>query len=107
MNRNVNEQSQYDVSSRIIFYRTQKGFSTNKLANLAGISQSYLRDIELGNKIPTVEIIFLLCGALGISMSQFFSDDYFDELTNDPLMQQIYKLSTQQKKTLLEFLKSF
>lgn len=107
MNRNVNEQSQYDVGSRIIFYRTQKGFSTNKLANLAGISQSYLRDIELGNKIPTVEIVFLLCGALGISMSQFFSDDYFDELTNDPLMQQIYKLSPQQKQTLLEFLKSF
>lgn len=46
-----------DIGERIIFLRTAKQYSVNKLANLAGISQSYLRDIELGNKNPTVEIL--------------------------------------------------
>ena len=46
-----------DVGKHIKHYRTLKGYSVNKLANLSGISQSYLRDIELGNKNPTVEIL--------------------------------------------------
>ena len=37
-----------NVASRIIYLREQKGLTTNKLANMAGISQSHLREIELG-----------------------------------------------------------
>lgn len=38
---------------------------------MAGISQSYLRDVELGNKNPTVEVLSYLCDALGISLLDF------------------------------------
>ena len=41
-----------NVGKRITFFRTAKNYSVNKLATLSGISQSYLRDIELGNKNP-------------------------------------------------------
>lgn len=41
-----------------------KGYSVNKLANMAGVSQSYLRDIELGAKNPTISFISLLCEQL-------------------------------------------
>ncbi len=41
-----------ETGKRITYFRTQKNYSVNKLANLAGISQSYLRDVELGNKNP-------------------------------------------------------
>ena len=44
-----------NVASRIIYLREQKGLTTNKLANMAGISQSHLREIELGLRNPTVE----------------------------------------------------
>ena len=57
-----------NVGKRIIQLREDKGISTNKLANLAGISQSYLRDIELGNKQPTVEYLSYICDALGITL---------------------------------------
>ena len=46
-----------NVGKRITFFRTAKNYSVNKLATLSGISQSYLRDIELGNKNPTIEIL--------------------------------------------------
>ena len=46
-----------DVGSRITSLRTAKHYTVNKLATLAGISQSYLRDVELGKKNPTVEIL--------------------------------------------------
>ena len=39
-----------DVGKRITFFREKKGITVNKLANLSGISQSFLRDIELGKK---------------------------------------------------------
>ena len=46
-----------DVGSRIKYFRCKKNISVNKLANLAGVSQSYLRDVELGNKQPTIESV--------------------------------------------------
>ena len=53
-----------DIGKRITFLRTQKNYTVNRLANKAGISQSYLREIELGNKNPTVEILSYLCEVL-------------------------------------------
>lgn len=100
------KQPLFDVGSRITFFRKQKGYSTNKLANLAGISQSYLREIELGNKNPTIEIIYILCQTFDISLCQFFDDNYAKNIFEDPLINQIYKLTPQQKKSLLDFLKT-
>ena len=47
----------FDVGARIKELRIKSGLTVNGLANKAGISQSYLRDIELGNKQPTVEYL--------------------------------------------------
>ena len=63
-----------DVSERIRFFREQKKMTVNKLANQAGISQSFLREVELGRKKPTVETLSLLCDALGITLRDFFDD---------------------------------
>ncbi len=98
------EKPEFLVGERIRKFRIQKGISTNKLANLAGISQSYLRDVELENKNPTIEIIFLLCQALNISLKQFFDDESSHLLTEDPLMKRIYQLNSDQRSALLSFL---
>ena len=51
-----------NIGEKITYYRKKKNYSVNKLANLAGISQSYLRDIELGNKNPTIEFLsYITC----------------------------------------------
>lgn len=100
---NTHDSYEYPVGDRLRFFREQKQISTNKLANLAGISQSYVRDIELGNKNPTIEIIFQLCRALDISLKDFF-DDENKLLSSDPLIARIYRLSTAQRETLLTFL---
>lgn len=106
MNLENKEQALCNVGLRIKELRIEKGITTNKLANLAGISQSYLREIELGNKNPTVEIVYILCQALDISLSQFFSNNYLSAITDDPLINQIYKLTSDQKQALLAFLQT-
>lgn len=95
-----------DIGKRITYFRTAKNYSVNKLANLAGISQSYLRDIELGHKNPTVEMLSVICDTLGLSLTDFFDEESSQQLQNDPLLSKIYQLTPKQKKLLLGFLDS-
>ena len=90
-----------EVGKRIAFFRTGKGYSVNKLANLSGVSQSYLREIELGNKNPTVEFLSVLCNTLGVSLKEFFDDQ-----PADPLVSKIYQLTPKQRQALGDFLDS-
>ena len=91
-----------EVGQRIRQLREKKNYTLNKLANHAGVSQSYLRDVELENKNPTIAFLSLICQSLDISLKDFFNED--SDFLNDPLMQAIYKLTPEQKESLLNFL---
>ena len=92
----------FDVSARITELRRMRGLTVNGLANLAGISQSYLREIELGNKKPTIEYLEYICEALNVSLVAFFDVDGDDgEITRV-----LSHLNKKQKEALLIFLKS-
>ena len=90
-----------NVAERIRELRIEKGLTVNRLANLAGVSQSHLREIELGNKQPTVEYLSYICAGLGIDLEYFFSTG-----KNDPLYEAIGNLNEEQKEALLQFLKT-
>ncbi|MBQ3004753.1 MAG: helix-turn-helix transcriptional regulator [Clostridia bacterium] len=91
-----------DIGKRIIELRQKKNISTNKLANEAGISQSYLREIEMGLKNPTVEMLSYLCYALGVSLKDFFSED--KEQIQPFLLSALEKLNPQEQLKLAEFI---
>lgn len=61
----------FDIGARIKELRNARGLSTNKLSNMAGLSQSYVRKLEKGESRPTVESLELLCHALGITFEDF------------------------------------
>lgn len=63
------------IAERIIQLRSKKGYSTNKLSQLAEIGQATLREIEIGKKSPNVITLEKICKALEISLSDFFSED--------------------------------
>ena len=75
-----------NVGKRITFSH-RKNYSVNKLATLSGISQSYLRDIELGNKNPTIEILSYICEALNISLREFLMSRQMDNFGMIHLLQ--------------------
>jgi len=64
-----------DIAKRIIELREIKGYSTNKLATLSGLSQGFVRQIELGEKQPTVDSLSKICDGLEISLREFFAED--------------------------------
>lgn len=89
-----------EVGKRITELRNKKGITVNKLANISGVSQSFLRDIELGKKQPTVEYLEYICFGLGVSLKDFFDTDKPD----DSLLSLICSLTESQRKTLLAFI---
>ena len=97
-----------EVGKRIIELRTNRGLTTNKLANLCGLSQSFVRSVELGEKRITVDNLALICDALHISLRDFFDVPNSEVRTSNRelLISEIERLSLPQQKTLLSFLKS-
>lgn len=91
-----------EVGKRITQLREKKGISTNKLANLSGISQSYLREIELEKKNPTIEMISYICDALNISLVEFFNEA--NQNIEPFLISAISKLSEKEQIKLAEFI---
>lgn len=96
-----------NIGERIAYFRTSKGFTVNALANKSGISQSYLREIEMGHySNPSVDILDVLCNTLGISLKEFFDTDTELHDMNDSLLKEIAQLTPKQRDLLRLFLKS-
>ena len=91
-----------DVSKRIIALRERCGLTQNGLADRAGVSQTHLRRVELGQADITVGHLQLLCDAMNISLNDFFSED----ADSDELGAAFSNLSQIQKMRLIDFLKS-
>ncbi|PWM73534.1 MAG: transcriptional regulator [Bacillota bacterium] len=91
-----------NLGERIRILREKCGYTQNGLAEAAGVSQSHLRRVELGQADITVSHLQLLCDAMGISLKDFFG--VFDD--EDEIASVIAFLSPKQKSLLLAFLKS-
>ena len=91
-----------DISKRLISLRQKCGYTQNGLAERAGVSQSHLRRVELGQADITVSHLELLCDAMSISLKEFFDD----AANEDEIAVALSRLSPKQKKLLLAFLES-
>ena len=93
---------------KVKLIRESKNLSTTKLAKMAGIAQSTLRDIELGNSKANSNSVEKICAALGMTWSQIEDwDSKFNETDyQEALLESIKKLNPSQKIALLNFIKS-
>lgn len=91
-----------NVSERLICLRKQCGYTQNGLAERAGVSQTHLRRVELGEADITVGHLQLLCDAMNISLNEFFEGTS----DTDEISAALSKLSSKQKAYLLRFLES-
>lgn len=87
------------VGERIKQLRQAENLSQNALAELAGVSQSHLRRVELGQAGITTDHLELICDALNIKMSEFFVEEQNDELSIA-----LAKLTPKQKAKLMDFI---
>lgn len=91
-----------NVGERIKELRVKAGYTQNKLAEWAGVSQTHLRRVELGEADITVGHLRLLCDALGISLNDFFNKPSEQE----DIATAVSSLSPKQRQLLISFLRS-
>ena len=60
------------IGQRIRNYRTQKGLSQEKLAELAGCHPTYIGQLERGEKNATLESVEKIAAAMDVSLSELF-----------------------------------
>jgi len=88
-----------EIGKRIADLREAKGWTTNRLANQCGLSQSFLRAVELGEKGISVDSLELVCQALGVSLADFFRQE-----GEDPAARLLSRLTPKQLAALETFL---
>ena len=90
-----------EIGKKIKALREERDWKQGKLATRAGISPSYIPDLENGTKCPSVEVLDAICFAFGISLA-----DFFTEKKADTLVDRVSALTDKQKHLLNEFLNS-
>ena len=56
------------LGARLRELRKEKGLKLVALANKSGVSLAYVSEVERGRKLPSLEILDRLAGALGLSI---------------------------------------
>jgi transcriptional regulator with XRE-family HTH domain len=54
--------------------RTRRGLSLERLADLSGVSRAMLSQIELGHSTPTINVLWKIASALGVTFSALISE---------------------------------
>ena len=91
-----------EIGKEIEKIRKERRMSQYQLAMDAGLSTSYIPDIEKGLKCPTVETLDNICYALHITLKDFFTEQTDEVVSRDKLS----ALNESQKRLLNEFLNS-
>lgn len=63
------------LGRRINQTRKDRGITSDRLSELCHINTAYLRQIEGGNKLPSLPVFITLCNALRISPDYLLRDD--------------------------------
>ncbi|MCL2600675.1 MAG: helix-turn-helix domain-containing protein [Treponema sp.] len=66
------------LGKNVRIWRERRGFSQSGLAELSGISISFLSNVERGLKFPQPEVLAKLALILGVSVGELFSPIFID-----------------------------
>lgn len=98
-----------DISERLKNLRKAKNLSVYKLSQLSGVSETHIRDLERGDRNPSVDTLSRLVEPMGLSLSELFNESNdVTFLTNEEkaLLEYYRMLSKDKADSLLVFLKT-
>ena len=95
-----------EIASRLTALRKKKKMNKNALANAAGVSPTYVHQLERGEKCPTVEYLGYLCDALGVTLYEFFTPEDENASTGGQTADSVSTLTVKQRQLLNDFLNS-
>lgn len=96
----------HHVTERIQEFMEQRGWTEYRLVKETGLPASTIANIFHRGTTPSIPTLEIICDALGISLSQFFSESDFVSLNSEQadLLRRWSTLSAEQKKVLLDLM---
>lgn len=90
------------IGQRIRNYRTEKGLSQEKLAEMSGCHPTYIGQVERGEKNATLESVDKIASAMGVPLSKLF--EKMGEDSSDSIPLKCYELVASKSKAEQEHL---
>ncbi len=97
------------LGNRIREARIKKQHTQQRLAEIAGISQIYLGEIERGTKMPSLRSFIKIIEALDLSADYVLRDELSsgEHYIYDEIIEKLKNLSPQQRKAASEILDAY
>ncbi len=99
-----------DILKKITDMRLEKNWTEYELAERSELTQSTISSWYRKNLIPSIPSLECICGAFGITLSQFFQDDemFSKNITKEQMeiLNRWNRLTKDQRKKLADFLDS-
>jgi len=96
-----------DTIERLQAIMKERGWSEYRLARESTLAQSTITNIFHRNTLPSIPTLKTICGAFGISLSQFFADGEWGQLTSEQmeLLNGWEQLTSVQKSLIRELMR--
>lgn len=98
-----------DISERLKSIRVAKNMSVYKLSQLSGVSETHIRDLERGDRNPSIDTLCRLVEPMGVPVSELFTESNNMTVLSDEekaLLDCYRMLSKDKAESLLIFLKT-
>lgn len=98
-----------ELGSKIREARNKRGYTMEKLAEMADIGMMYLGEIERGVKMPSMRIFIKIIEALDISSDYILRNELSSgkNYVYDELTKKLDKLNPRQRKTACDILDAY
>jgi transcriptional regulator with XRE-family HTH domain len=98
-----------NLGKRIREARMEKHYTQQQLAELAGIGQMYLGELERGTKMPSLKSFIRIIETLDVSADYVLRDELSsgEHYIYDEITQKLKGLSPQQRKAASEILDAY
>lgn len=98
-----------DISKRLKEIRKAKEISVYRLSQLSGVSETHIRDLERGDRNPSLDTISKIAVAMGLSLPELLNETDSATYLNykeQTLVECFRNLSDDKADALLAFLKT-
>ena len=98
-----------DISERLKSIRVAKNMSVYKLSQLSGVSETHIRDLERGDRNPSIDTLCRLVEPMGVPVSELFTESNNMTVLSDDektLLDCYRMLSKDKADSLLIFLRT-
>ena len=98
-----------DISKRLKEIRKAKDISVYRLSQLSGVSETHIRDLERGDRNPSLDTIAKIAAAMGLSLPELLNEKDSATYLNakeQALVECFRQLPDDKADALLAFLKT-